>query len=223
MSSKQTTPYTIPYTGAPGKQVADTFIPASSQEPGAVAQPAAPQDKESQQVYQRPSIAEMAASPEIGYSKGESKTMVSGSARIAATSDFNSASRRTSVVPATHTGPSYSFPNRFASASAGADGIAIIHPEHRGSGDIHSSQVREDKVQKTQGSQVCALDLSQVGCCWVDTHRVLLPLVRMEPRMTPASACGTPRPRTVAVAVMEVPRSRAGFRLLTRRMMSFAK
>ncbi|KAF9877979.1 hypothetical protein CkaCkLH20_04555 [Colletotrichum karsti] len=152
MSSNESSPYTIPYTGAPGQQVAGVIVPASSKETGPAAHPAAPQDQKDQASFQRPVVAEEPSAPNMDHSKGESM-MMSGANGMGVTSDSNSASRRSSVVPTTSTGPSDRIPGRFASASAGKDGIATILPEHRGSKDIHSSEKKEDKTPKAQGSQ----------------------------------------------------------------------
>lgn len=151
MSSNDTTPYTIPYTGALGKQIAQGVVPASSLEPGAVAQPPAPQDQDKQQQgYQRPSVANGPSSPETSHAKGETLTMA-GDGGCAATSDANSAARRSSVALTTHSGPSDSVPLRFASAAASVGGIAIIHPEHRNSQGIHSSSTsKQDAVNQDE-------------------------------------------------------------------------
>ncbi|KAI8295240.1 hypothetical protein K4K56_012644 [Colletotrichum sp. SAR 10_98] len=147
-SGTNATPYTIPYTGAPGKQVAEGIVPASSQQPVPVAQPAAPQDMIAQPAYRRPSAVEAPVSPDMAYSMGGSVAQGGGVGAVH-TNNPNSGVRRSSVIATAPVGPSDNIPGRFASAAAGSGGIAIIHPQHTGAKNIHTSQQTGKEVAQT--------------------------------------------------------------------------
>ncbi|KAF6803972.1 hypothetical protein CSOJ01_10544 [Colletotrichum sojae] len=158
MSSNETTPYTVPYTGAAGNHVAHQFAPASSMEHTVAAHPPAPQDNQ-HAAYQKPAVADEPKGPNTGFAMGESTAMAGGGTK--ATSDANSAARRSSVVQAAPSGPSDVIPTRFASASSGSGGsggIAIIHEGDRQSADIHSTVAQSEHGNNTQGASTFGLD-----------------------------------------------------------------
>ncbi|KAF6831084.1 hypothetical protein CMUS01_07469 [Colletotrichum musicola] len=155
MSSNETTPYTIPYTGAAGNHVAHQFAPASSTEHTVAAHPPAPHDNQ-HAAYQKPAVADEPKGPNNGFAMGESAAMAGGGTN--ATNDDNSAARRSSIVQTAPKGPSDAIPTRFASASSGSGGIAIIHEDDRQSADIHSSVAQSEHGNNTQGASTFGLD-----------------------------------------------------------------
>lgn len=150
MSSNEATPYTVPYTGAAGNRVAHQLVPASSMEPTVNAHPPAPQNIQGP-AYQNPVVADKPKGPNTGFAMGASTAMAGGSTN--ATSNANSAARRSSVIHTTHDNPQDVIPDRFASASSGSGGIAIIHPGVHQSADVHSSPLADNRHNSS--NQVC--------------------------------------------------------------------